>query len=277
MKKSLLAVVILLALAGASGAQTATESQLSADDEFRWGVGALHDGKINEAIASLVRSLSFDSSRALTRYWLGRAYYYGGFEDAALQEWNWIRDRDETEVADQTWRDRVPGAAVLNSWVERVNLERGLTPERLGSDIVPGRYVTMSDIPGRQGELILFQRPTMVRPREDGYFYVVSYGTHTLVVMDPNGVRRQVIDGGLEGFDRPFDVMIRPDGSLLVTEFGADRIAVVSAAGTKTGTFGGRSPDAGGLLGPQFVDGDAQFVYVTDHGNRRVAKYTVDG
>jgi DNA-binding beta-propeller fold protein YncE len=264
MKKLSLLIMAAFVLVFSAHGQTATQNQLSANDEFRWGVGALHDGKINEAIASLVRSLSFDSSRTLTRYWLGRAYYFGGFEDAALQEWNWIRDRGTR-------------TAVLDSWIERVNLDRGLTPERLGSDIVPGRYVTMSDIPGLQGELVLFQRPTMVRPRSDGYFYVVSYGTHSLLVMDPNGVRRQEIDGGLEGFGRPFDLLIRPDGSLLVTEFGADRIAVVSANGTKQRTFGSRAADEGGLLGPQFIAGDEQFIYVTDHGNRRVARYTADG
>lgn len=277
MKKWLFTCISILVAATMATSQTVTEAQLSADDEFRWGVGALHDGKINEAIASLVRSLSFDSNRALTRYWLGRAYYYGGFEDAALQEWNWIQEQSSQPSELESWRDRVPGNAVLSSWVERVSLDRGLTPERLGDDIVPGRYVTMSDITGIQGELVLFQRPTMVRPRPDGYFYVVSFGTHSLLVMDPNGVRRQVIDGGLEGFDRPFDLLIRSDGSLLVTEFGADRIAVVSAAGNKIGTFGGRSTDEGGLLGPQFIDGDGEFVYVTDHGNRRVAKYTADG
>ncbi len=257
------ALLALLLIAVSAGAQT-TQEQLAADDEFRWGVGALHDGKINEAIASLVRSLSYDSNRPLTRYWLGRAYYFGGFEDAALQEWNWVRERG-------------PRTAVLDSWIERVNLSRGLTPERLGSDIVPGRYVTMTEIPGRQGDLALFQRPTMVRPRSDGYFYVPSYGTQTVIVMDPNGVRRQTIDGGLEGLDRPFDLMVRNDGSLLVTEFGSDRIAIISATGVKTGTFGGRDAADGGLLGPQFIDGDEFFVYVTDHGNRRVAKYTTDG
>ena len=86
MKKWLFTCISILVAATMATSQTVTEAQLSADDEFRWGVGALHDGKINEAIASLVRSLSFDSNRALTRYWLGRAYYYGGFEDAALQE-----------------------------------------------------------------------------------------------------------------------------------------------------------------------------------------------
>ncbi|MFW5717147.1 MAG: hypothetical protein ACOCW3_00935 [Spirochaetota bacterium] len=261
-------VVVLVALLFASSgvpAQNVDLNQITADDEFRWGVTAMHDGRVNEAIASFNRSLSADSDSALTRYWLGRAYYYGGFEQAALDEWRWVAEREDR-------------TAVLDRWIERVELSRGLTSERLGDEITPGRYVTMVDLAGRQGDLTIFRRPTMIRPRSDGYFYVVSFGTHRVVLLDPNGVRRRVIDGGIEGFDRPFDVLPLDDGSLLVSEFGADRIARVSADGFKVGTFGGAGTDEGGLLGPQFLAGDgAGHLYVSDYGNKRVAKYTTDG
>lgn len=255
----------LLCAAVSLPAQNVDLDELTANDEFRWGVTSMHDGKINEAIASFNRSLSFDSQQALTRYWLGRAYYYGGFEQAALDEWRWVAERDGR-------------TAVLDGWIERVELSRGLTTERLGSEVSPGRYVTMVDLASRQDELTIFRRPTMVRPRSDGYFYVASFGTHAVVVLDPNGVRRQVIDGGIEGFDRPFDVLPLDDGSLLVSEFGADRIARVSAEGFKVGTFGRTGTDEGGLLGPQFLAGDgAGHLYVSDYGNARVVKFTTDG
>ena len=83
--RSLFFGVLLLALAAGVGAQGIDLDEITANEEFRWGVQALHDGKINEAITSLSRSLSFDSERSHTRYWLGRAYYYGGFEQSALR------------------------------------------------------------------------------------------------------------------------------------------------------------------------------------------------
>jgi DNA-binding beta-propeller fold protein YncE len=267
---ALATAVLLVTLAGLLGGSPATAQnidldEITANDEFRWGVMSLHNGRINEAIASLNRSLSFDSDRPLTRYWLGRAYYYGGFEEAALQEWRWVAENGNR-------------TAVLDKWIERLRLSRGLTTERLGTEVSPGRYVTMVDMEGRQENVEVFRRPTMVRPRSDGYFYVASFGTHSVVLIDPNGVRRQVIDGGIEGLDRPFDVYPLPDGSLLVSEFGADRIARISPDGLKTGTFGGSGVGEGALLGPQFLAGDGEgHLYVSDYGNSRVAKFTTEG
>ena len=239
--------------------------EITANEEFRWGVVSLHNGRFHEAIESLNRSLSFASERTLTRYWLGRAYYYAGFEEAALNEWRWVAERGSR-------------TSVLDKWIERVELSRGLTTERLGTAVSPGRYVTMIDLPGRQADLTLFRSPTNVRPRSDGSSYVASFATHTVVLLDPNGVRRRVIDGGIEGFDRPFDVLALPDGSLLVSEFGANRIARVSADGFKVGSFGRTGIGPGELLGPQYLASDGQgHVYVSDHGNGRVSKFTTDG
>lgn len=257
--------LVLAVAAVAAFPQQSDLDEITANDEFRWGVTSMHAGRINEAIASFARSLSFAPDRALTRYWLGRAYYFAGFERPALDEWRWIVERNgET--------------AVLNKWIERVELSQGLTTERLGLEVAPGRYVPMVDLLGVQNEIELFRRPTMVRPRADGYFYVVSFGTHTIALLDPNGVREDVIDGGLEGLDRPFDVLPLSDGSLLVSEFGADRIARISPAGNKIGTFGTTGVGDGELLGPQFLAGDDQgHVYAADYGNQRVAKFTTDG
>lgn len=265
MKRLLALLVLGCSLQLGASAQAINLEELTANDEFRWGVVSLHNGRINEAIASLTRSLSFASDRPLTRYWLGRAYYYAGLEEAALDEWRWVADRDGR-------------TAVLDTWIERVELSRGLTTERLGTDVVPGRFVTMVDLAGRQGDLTIFNRPANVRPRGDGYVYLTSYGSHAIVLLDPNGVREEVIDGGLEGFDRPFDVAILDDGSLLVSEFGADRIARVNPNGFKVGTFGTRGIGDGELLGPQYLaaDGDGH-VYVSDYGNARISKFTVDG
>ena len=261
----LVGVALCFGIAATAFAQDAGLDELTADDEFRWGVTAMHAGRVNEAIASFNRSLSFSPDRTLTRFWLGRAYYYAGFERAALEEWNWIAERGAA-------------TAVLNRWMERVELDQGLTRERLGTEVAPGRYVTMVNLPGEIDEIELFRRPTTVTPREDGYFYVTSFGTHRVVLLDPNGVREDVIDGGIEGFDLPFDVLLLDDGSLLVAEFGADRIAQVSPAGFKIGSFGSTGLGDGELLGPQFMelDGKGSF-YVSDYGNRRVSKFTTDG
>jgi DNA-binding beta-propeller fold protein YncE len=240
-------------------------SEITANDEFRWGVMSLNRGHVNEAIASLTRSLSFSPDRPLARYWLGRAYYYGGFEDAALQEWEWVTEHSAS-------------TAILNRWIERVTLSRGLTGERLGDEVAPGPYVTMTDLPGIEDDLTLFRRPTCIRARDDGFFYVVSFGTHRVALFDPNGRREREYDGNLEGFDRPFDVLPLPDGGLLVTEFGADRVAVLNVDGFKVRTFGETGVGDGQMLGPQFMAADQSgYVYISDYGNARVVKFTLSG
>ena len=263
--RRILRAVLFAGAVVAAGAQQVNMDLITANDELRFGVTSYHAGNLNESIVSLTRSLSFDSSRALTRYWLGRSYYRSGFEDAALSEWRWLADQGG-------------GTAVLDSWIERIEISRGLTPERLGRSITPGRLVTMAEVPGVQDNLTIFRRPAMIRPRSDGYFYLASFATHQVVLMDPNGVRKKVIDGGLEGLDRPFDALILPDGSLLVSEFGADRVAQISPDGFKVGSFGGTGLGEGRLLGPQYLASDGLgHIYVSDYGNRRIVKFTTDG
>jgi hypothetical protein len=262
-----IAIVTLLSAAipmAGTAQQTGLEA-VGARDELRWGVMALHAGNINDAIVSLNRSLSYDSTQSMARYWLGRAYHSAGFDAAALSEWRWIADRGGA-------------TAVLNSWIERVEIAQGLSSERLGEELTPGRLVTMAEVEGVQGNTTVFRRPAMVRPREDGYFYVVSFATHQVVLMDPNGSRKSIIDGGLEGFDRPFDVLPLDSGGLLVSEFGADRISVISNQGFKTGSFGETGRGDGQLLGPQYLTQDNRgFVYVSDYGNQRVGKFSAGG
>ncbi|MCK4515282.1 MAG: hypothetical protein KAU31_08495 [Spirochaetaceae bacterium] len=261
----LIAVVLFGVVAAGVHAQQVDMNQLAARDELRWGVTSYHAGNLNQSIVSLNRSLAFDSSQSLTRHWLGRAYYASGFEEAALSEWRWLVDQGF-------------GTTALRSWIDRTELQRGLTPERLGEELTPGRLVTMAEVPGVQGDVTIFRRPAMIRPRNDGYFYVASFATHQILLMDPNGVRKQLIDGGLEGFDRPFDVLLLDTGELLVSEFGADRIARISPGGFKIGSFGGTGLGDGQLLGPQYLTSDGKgYLYVSDYGNQRIVKFSTDG
>lgn len=256
---------VLLGLGLTAQAQQVDMDEIAARQELRFGVTSYHAGNLNESIVSLNRSLAYDSSQTLARFWLGRAYYASGFVDSAITEW-------ESLVAEGAH------TAVLDNWIERIRLSRSLAPERLGPELTPGRLVTMAEVPGIQGGTTVFRRPAMIRPRSDGFFYLASFATHEIVLMDPNGVRSGTIDGGLEGFDRPFDVLLSDDGGLFVTEFGADRIAVVSAQGLKTGSFGSTGSGDGELLGPQYLATDGRgYLYVSDYGNRRIEKFTTDG
>jgi DNA-binding beta-propeller fold protein YncE len=255
------ALFLILCTTGVIRAQNIDMDAVSALEEFRWGVRAYHNRNYNDAILSLSRSLSYKPEDQRTRYWLGRAYYYSGLEDAALSEWRGIVDSGRA-------------TSHLLSLIETLEVRRGLGPERSG----PERYVQTVEIRGRTAENTMFRGPVAVKPRLDGGFYLVSYSTHEIHVFDVNGVIRRTLQGGLEGFDRPYDLVEAPDGTLYVSEFGANRVARVTPSGSKTATFGGRGISDGNLLGPQYlaIDDDGA-VYVSDWGNRRVVKYDREG
>lgn len=254
-------IALATIIASTGAAQEIDLDTVTAAEELRWGVRAFHNGFYNESILSLSRSLAFQPENVLTRFWLGRAYYYSGFEEAGLQEWRTILQSEA-------------GTAHLSTFVEIVESRRGLGRELAGE----GRYVVATRIRGVQQDSVLFRGPTSVRPRTDGSFYVVGFANHVVQRVGVNGTMQRTLTGGIEGFDRPFDVFETESGSIYVTEFGADRISRCRPDGTKVSTFGESGIGDGQLLGPQFIVGDdSGFLYVTDSGNGRVVKFDVDG
>jgi DNA-binding beta-propeller fold protein YncE len=242
-------------------AQPLDFDQLRADEEFRSGVRAFHNGFYTEAIVSFQKSLSFKPEAVLTRSWLGRAFYLAGFNDAALAEW-------------KTASAASGGSALLDSFVEVLEARQGL-----GRELRQGeRWVLAGDIEGTAGELTIFRRPSSVRARGDGSFFLVSYLTNEVVRIDLNGLVRQRFRGGLAGFDHPFDLAVADDGSVYVSEFRGDRVTKCGPSGEVLAVLGSRGLGPGQLLGPQYLALDTEGgVYVSDWGNRRVVKFNRDG
>jgi len=233
---------------------------VEAREEFRWGVRAYHSGRFNEAIRSFSRALSLETENESARLWLGHAYYRSGLVDAALAEWEYVAERGDE-------------AGYLSSVIARVRRERSIASILAEAD----RWVTTTELQGRVGERTLFHNPSSVRPRSDGSFYVVSFATDEILVMNPNGVVLRRVQGGVQGFVQPFDI-VETEDSLFVTEFGADRIAELDPSGGRRRTFGTSGIGEANLLGPQYLayDGNGT-LYVSDWGNARVCKFTTGG
>lgn len=242
-------------------AQDIDMDRIEAEEEFRFGVNAFHNGRYNEAILSFSRSLSFAPEDTRTRYWLGRAYYFAGFVDAAINQWQYIIDAGA-------------GTAHLRSLLDIVNARQGITRELYE----PGAWTVMSELAGVQGETPIFRRPVSIEPRPDGAFYLTSFATQEVLLLNANGVLEQRLRGGLAGFDQPFDVVYVAEDLLFVSEFGGDRVARVNMRGNKVLTFGGSGTGEGNLLGPQYLATDGtRFVYVSDWGNSRICKFDFEG
>ncbi len=233
--------------------------QVKANDEFGWSVRAFHQGRYNEAILGLERSLSFKPNNLLFRQWLGRAYYYSGFEGLAISEWQKVTAKEEN--------------GVLNNWISILSSRRG----SLLSDNNTSRLVQALSLEGTSAEPPLFLQPAGFRPLNNGSLWMASYGSQELVRLNMNGSILDRIKGGIEGIDAPFDIMIRDD-DVVISEFRRDMLRILSLDGLHSKTIGltGRNP--GQLLGPQFLtEDDYGNIYVTEWGNKRVSKFSREG
>lgn len=270
---------LLLATVVAAGAQEVPQdlfpAEVEAAEAFRLGVVAFHNGFFNQAILAFQRALAFaqqtdpdgrDTAVSLVTRWLGWAYYRSGFVDAAVSNWELLRDFGQA-------------GAYMSSVLEVVTARRGDVQVPGVAPEFSGRYVELGSIPGvLQTGAVRFRRPTSVRPQADGSFYVVGFAEDTIHRMDVNGLIRGSLRGGIEGFSQPYDIHVTAEGRIFVSEFGSDRITEVDENDFVLNRFGGPGRGAGSLLGPQFLAEDGEgFLYVTEWGNRRVSKFDPEG
>jgi DNA-binding beta-propeller fold protein YncE len=257
----LLWIVLFLSCSAALAAQDIDLDRIRAEEEFRWGVRAFHNGFFNEALVAFNKSLSYKPQDAAARIWLGRAFYQSGFNDACLAEWKAVIAAGK-------------GTPLLENLTDILESRRGIGRELRARE----RWVVAGEITGSMGETILFRRPTVVRARRDGSFYLVGFISNEIGILDSNGLLRGSLRGGLQGFDHPFDILEAPDGSLYVSEFRGDRVAKCDGNGNKILTIGSKGRGEGELLGPQYIAlDDSSNLYVSDWGNRRISKFDKDG
>jgi len=237
-------------------------------EEWRWGVISYNDGLPGKALLAMERAVTLNPTDPGIREWLGRAYWRSGMEDAALEVW-----------------DRLSDEGLASSALE--NRAEQLRRRLSGEEEIPvdDEWIPLVAFHGFEDNIRYFERPSSARSSGDGSgsLLVASYAGGEVVRIDANGTLEERYEGGLEGFDRPFDILPTGDGRLLVSEFQADRISVLSLTGYNRGyridTWGESGRNDGEFLGPQYMalSPEGDFVYISDWGNRRVTKWSLDG
>ncbi len=261
MKLRFLLACLLCLLPAALPAQTLDFNAVRSAEQLRRGVQAFHRGFYSDALVSLEKAISYQTSNSLAQRWLGRTLWKSGYEQEAIKTWNQV-------VAAGA------GDALLRDWISVVGLRRGLGRE---TD-TRAKWVVSGELDGALKGGYAFKRPTSVRPRADGTFWLVAFGSNEVLRFDPDFKLLTVIRGGLAGFDHPYDVQEAEDGTLYISEYGANRIAKCTPAGDKITTFGGTGRADGKLVGPQYLALDGKgYLWVTDWGNSRVARYDLSG
>jgi len=242
-------------------AQTLDFNAVRSEEQLRRGVQAFHRGFFSDAIVSLERAISYQPSNTLAQKWLGRTLWKSGYEQEAMRTWSQI-------VASNA------GDPLLRDWISVTELRRGL-----GRDLdAKAKWVVSAELDGALKGGYAFRRPTSVRSRADGSFWVVAFGSNEVLRFDADFKLLGVVRGGLAGFDHPYDVAEAGDGTLYISEYGANRVAKCTPAGDKITTFGGTGRANGKLVGPQYLALDGKgYLWVTDWGNSRVVRYDLDG
>ena len=234
--------------------------QLSADEEFKWGVNAYHRGLFNEAARAFEKALSYKPESSIVQRWLGMAWYRTGFTDEALNIWETIEQAGSAD-------------SILMNRLEILKQRTGIETEPPSE-----RFLPAMKLDGVFEDYTLFKRPSSVFPGSNGDFYISAYGTNEILRFNSNGALTARINGGLEGFNHPFDVRLAENGYLYVTEFNGDRITRCTTSGRDIFRFGESGTGKAQLLGPQYLAFDEKgYLYVTESGNSRVSKYDLDG
>jgi len=273
LKTSIRRIAVLLSFSGILAlshgyAQDISLEAVQALEEWRWGVLSYNDGLPGKALLAMERAVTLNPTDPHIREWLGRAYWRSGMEDAALEVWDRLGNED---FASNTLLNRLE------------QLRRRLS----GEEEIPvdDEWIPLVAFHGFEDNIRYFERPSSARSSGDGSgsLLVASYAGGEVVRIDANGTLEERYEGGLEGFDRPFDLLPTGDGRLLVSEFQADRISILSLTGYnrgyRIGTWGTTGRRDGEFLGPQYMalSPEGDFVYISDWGNRRVSKWSLEG
>ncbi len=233
---------------------------LKAEEEFRWGVRAFHNGFFDKAILSFEKAIRLKPNNVLPRIWLGRAYYRSGYITDALTEWDYVLKTGG-------------GSDVLRYKHGTVTLRHGLGKELREET----KLVVSGVIDSKRKGYYSFSRPTSVFPVKNGNVYIVCFASNEVLYVDLNQKIEAILRGGIEGYDHPFDI-VRVNDFLYITEYEGNRIAKCKLNGEKIKIFGKKGTGDGDFLGPQYIAfDDDRYLYVTDWGNARVNKYDLDG
>lgn len=261
MQRGLLIVCLLfLPLAAISGQENFDMDQVYAEEELQFGVRAFHEGAYNKAVLSFEKSLTIKPDYTLAEKWLARTYYHNGYTSTALEMWSRLKAQGLLGTASNT---------MLSMLQYRRSAESGI-------ETAP-KYVEFHKLEGDDDNGTLFTRPTSAVPDRDGGFFVVAFARNEVIKFSANGTIMRTFRGGIEGLNHPFDLTISREG-LFITEFSGDRIVHCRPDGRVVKRFGETGTGPGQLLGPQYITDDGKgYLYVTDQGNRRIAKFDYDG
>lgn len=236
---------------------------LNFKEEFSWGVRAFNRGYRGKALQRFEKAFVLKSQDPLILEWLGKAYYFNGFDEEALSKWNYLLETGK-------------GTVFIRNFVKTLESRDGilslLNPQT--------SWTFIRKIPHRQNNFLIFNKPINIYPDNDlsGRTFVTSLLTNEVLVLNADTLVVKRYKGSLEKpLAGPYGITQLPDRTLLVSEYSGDRIAFLSPDGNIIKRVGSTGTGDGELIAPQNIFYYKNFFYVIDWGNKRVVKYSADG
>lgn len=240
--------------------QTIDLDRALADDHFRLGVNAFHSGFYNKAYLSFETAISIKPEIQLYSYWLAEAYYRNGYNSAATKIWQQLIEQGYevdllTSRVEQTRRMLAPMPSLQNQ-----------------------NFTLSMEIFGKRDGVYHFAGPVAIAPDRKGGIWISSYLTGELQYYNANAQMLFNYKNGVLPYNRIFDFFVFGENEFYASEMGADRILHFNNSFLNPTTFGTKGRKENQFNGPQFIAIDSSgYLYISDVGNSRVAKYTKEG
>ncbi|MDX1960824.1 MAG: NHL repeat-containing protein [Leptospiraceae bacterium] len=226
---------------------------------FKKGVLQLNNFQYSAAKESFISSLSVMEDFHLARKMLSDAYYLGGEWQESLNELEILEDN--SKLINPLWKNR---AEILRLNISGIGKKEGLNFYKF--------------ISGDANRGYRFKNPTDALIDSEGNLYILSFGTTNIIKFDPNGLPIGNFKGGLgRTLEGPLFFTIHNE-IIYITDFAGDRIYKMTPKGRLLDRFGESGIQPGKFHGPEGIAiSKDNYIYVSDSGNNRVQKLTLEG
>lgn len=255
-KTLLLGVSLLLVLVAlpAIGQQADTPPDTRRDErevnlQFQVGFNALTDGNLPKARRRFERAVASDTAIPRAYYWLGKTYFYQGFNDSAVrilqraETFPEVRDIAEREIKIHRLRYRSDTFSFHHEW----------------------NYVGL--IEGNKHDESRNINPSALEGDPSGGWFSSSYREGKILKYSEEG--RVLRTWG--GFKTPTDIQYRPGLGLLVAELEPGRVSLLTDTGSR------RTFTTTELVAPTQLFISDSSLYVVESGEQRIVQLTPGG
>ncbi len=260
-KTAVIALVVISSLFNTYSIYSQTKNLATfqlAKKHFKRGMKFFNDMQYLAAVEFFRKSVEVYGDYLTGREYLARSYKLAGFKDAALKEWENLREIYPENVS---IINKIDGLRYRDALPEKRGIDTEYIPQNVYRSIDFNRFA--------------FRHPVDMAVDDSKNLYVTSFKTGEVIKINANGAGTSTFQPSLNGRLYGID---HHRGRLAVADFAVDTVYILSTGGKKLMTIGETGSREGGFHGPEGLCYDESGdLFVVDSGNHRVQKFNRDG